>query len=338
MSLYAGLDISDKATHVDVVRGDGTQVWRGVCATDPDVISRTLNRHAPDLCRVVLETGPLSVFLYHELKARAVPAICICARHAKKVLSVRVNKSDPHDAEGLAHLARTGWYKQVHIKGNATHIERARLKIRGSLVKSRIAMLGQLRGLMKLFGLRMGTVTTPAKRAERLDKLFAQRPELEAVMQPLIASLEALEGEITQATRALDTAAAADPVCTRLMSVPGVGPITALTFKSAIEDPGRFVKGTDVGAFAGLVPRRSQSGMRDTMGRISKAGDAQLRSALYEAANSLLSRVKRTCALQRWGLKLAQAKGFKRARIAVARKLAILLHKLWQSETEFAWN
>ena len=234
-------------------------------------------------------------------------------------------------------MARTGWFKAIHIKGDATHMNRARLKIREQLVKSRIAMLGQLRGLMKLFGLRMGTVTTPSKRAERLTKLFAQKPELKAIMAPLVASLEALEREITKASCDLEVVASADPVCARLMSVPGVGPITALTFKSAIEDPGRFARGRDAGAFAGLVPRRSQSGERDTMGRISKAGDAHLRSALYEAANSLLSRVKRPCALRTWGLNLAETKGFKRARVAVARKLAILLHTLWQTKTEFVW-
>ncbi|MGH6630177.1 MAG: IS110 family transposase, partial [Burkholderiales bacterium] len=282
MTIFAGLDVSDKTTHVCVVDAGGGIAWRGVCATDPDVIAKTLGRHARGLERVVLETGPLSVFLYHGLAERAVPVTCICARHAKKVLSVQVNKSDPHDAEGLAHLARTGWYKAIRIKGDATHMDRARLKIREQLVKARIAMLGQLRGLMKLFGLRMGTVTTPGKRAERLGKLFAQKPELKAIMAPLIASLEALESQIAKATRALEAAVSADPVCERLMTVPGVGPITALTFKSSIEDPGRFARGSDAGAYAGLVPRRNQSGERDTMGRISKAGDGHLRGALYE--------------------------------------------------------
>ena len=121
------------------------------------------------------------------------------------------------------------------------------------------------------------------------------------------------------------------------MSVPGVGPVTALVFKTSIEDPDRFTRGEDAGAFAGLAPRRNQSGERDTKGRISKAGDPMLRSALYEAANSLLVRVKRPCALQTWGKQLAETKGAKRARVAVARKLAILLHRLWLSETDFRW-
>ena len=337
VEVYAGLDVSDKMTHVCVTDGAGVVVWAGACATDPEVIARTLKIRAPGLARVILETGPLSTFLYHGLAERGVPVICVCARHAKGVLSARVNKSDPHDAEGLAQMARTGWFKAVRIKQEATHMDRARLKIREQLISVHNAMAGQLRGLLKLFGLRLGKVTTPNKRRERLAALFALKPELEPILAPLIEGLEGLEVQIAGASKALAAAAAIDPVATRLMSVPGVGPVTALIFKTSIEDPDRFTRGEDAGAFAGLTPRRNQSGERDTKGRISKAGDPMLRSALYEAANSLLARVKRPCALQTWGKRLAQTKGAKRARVAVARKLAILLHRLWQSETEFRW-
>jgi transposase len=337
VEVYAGLDVSDKSTHVCVTDIKGVVLWAGACATDPEVIVRTLRTRAPGLARVILETGPLSTFLYHGLHERAVPVTCVCARHAKGVLSARVNKSDPHDAEGLAQMARTGWFKEVRIKQEATHMDRARLKIREQLIGAHNAMAGQLRGLLKLFGLRLGKVTTPNKRRERLVALFVLKPELEPILAPLIDSLEALEVQIARASKALAASAAADPVAARLMSVPGVGPITALVFKTSIEDPGRFTRGEDAGAFAGLAPRRNQSGERDIKGRISKAGDPMLRSALYESANSLLSRVKRPCALQTWGKRLAETKGGKRARVAVARKLAILLHRLWQSETEFRW-
>lgn len=334
---YAGLDVSDKMTHVCVTDGAGQVRWAGSCATDPDVIARTLKSRAPGLVRVILETGPLSAFLYHGLVERGVPTICVCARHAKGVLSARVNKSDPHDAEGLSQMARTGWFKAIRIKDEATHMDRARLKIRDQLIDARQAMAGQLRGLLKLFGLRLGQVTTPGKRRERLETLFAQKPELAPILRPLIEGIEALEVQIASASGALADAARADPVTARLMTAPGVGPIAALVFKTSIEDPDRFSRGEDAGAFAGLAPRRNQSGERDYKGRISKAGDPMLRSALYEAANSLLARVKRPCALRDWGQKLAQTKGPKRARVAVARKLAILLHRLWLSETEFRW-
>lgn len=178
MTIYAGLDVSDKATHVCVVTSDGSLVWRGVCASDPEENRKVLARHATGLVRVVLETGPLSTFLYHGLAERAVPVICICARHAKGALSARVNKSDVHDAEALAQLARTGWFKAVHIKAGATHIDRTALKIRAQLITARGACANQLRGMLKLFGLRMGSVTTPNKRRERLAALFTQRPDL----------------------------------------------------------------------------------------------------------------------------------------------------------------
>jgi transposase len=338
MACYLGLDVSDKSTHLCALDDAGKIAWRGVCATDPETLARTIERHCRDVTRVVLETGALSTFLYHGLAERGVPVVCICARHAKGVLSARVNKTDPHDAEGLAQLARTGWFKAIHIKDDATHLVRAELKVREQLVRTRQAMANQLRGLLKLFGLRLGKVTTPAKRAERLAALLAQKPELRPALAPLIAMLEALDKQIAEISRGLKRRAAADPACTRMMTIPSVGPILALTYKSSIEDPERFERGKDAGAYAGLVPRRQQSGERDSLGRISKAGDPMLRSALYEAANVMVSRLKRPCPLQAWGKALVATRGARKARVAVARKLAILLLKLWRTETDFRWN
>ena len=176
MTIYAGLDVSDKTTHVCVVTGEGAIVRRDVVASDPEVLAKWLKKHCSGLVRVVLETGPLSSFLYHGLTEREVPVICICARHAKKALSARVNKSDANDAESLAQLCRTGWFKQVHMKAGATHVDRAALKIRGQLITSRNAFANQLRGMLKLFGLRMGSVTTPNKRRERLDGCSVSGP------------------------------------------------------------------------------------------------------------------------------------------------------------------
>jgi transposase len=205
-------------------------------------------------------------------------------------------------------------------------------------VRTRQSIANQLRGLLKLFGLRLGKVTTPGKRAERLVALFAQRPELQPALAPLIATLETLDKEIAAASRKLKQRASTDPDGARMMGIPSVGPILALTFKSSIEDPGRFARGKDVGAYAGLVPRRHQSGTRDTLGRISRAGDPMLRSALYEAANNLLSRVKRPSPLQEWGRALVATRGARKARVAVARKLAILILKVWRTEEDFRWE
>jgi transposase len=293
MSRYAGLDVSNKTTHVCVVDADGVVLKRDVVASDPVVLAKWLTRHCPDVVRVVLETGALSTFLYHGLTERAVPIECICARHAKGVLSARINKSDVHDAEGLAQLGRTGWFKRVHLKDSATHIDRAALRIRTQLITTRVAMGNQLRGLLKLFGLRLGAARTPGKRAERLAALYRQRPDLEPLFAPLVASMEVIEAQLRASNRLLEERATADPVCARLMSVPGVGPITALTFTASVEDPHRFARSEDVGAYAGLIPRHSQSGERDVRGYISKAGDPMLRRSLYKAANIMLCRVRR---------------------------------------------
>jgi transposase len=337
MTTFAGLDVSDKTTHLCVVDDAGAILKRDVVASDPDLLARWLGKHCPGLVRVVLETGPLSTFLYHGLIERSIPVECICARHAKGVLAARVNKSDVHDAEGLAQLARTGWFKRVHMKASATHIDRAALRIRAQLITARVAMGNQLRGLLKLFGLRLGAANTPGKRRERLTVLYQQRPDLEPLFAPLIASIEVIEDQLRVSNRLLESRATEDAVCSRLMTVPGVGPITALTFAASVEDPHRFARSEDVGAYAGLVPRRSQSGERDVRGNISKAGDPMLRRSLYEAANIMLCRVQRPFALQQWGLRIAESKGNKRARIAVARKLAVLLHSLWLNESEFRW-
>jgi len=335
--LYAGLDVSDKKTNICIVDETGELHWQGICVTDPEALSRILRKHAPHLNKVIFETGPLSCFLYHGLLRRGLEVSCICARHAKGVLSTRLNKSDVNDAEGLAQLARTGWYKQVHIKDKNTHLDRTLLRVRHQMVKSHADMLNQLRGLLKLFGLKLGQATTPGKRNERLFHLFEQEPALKPILAPLIKTLFALEQEISKLNKQLKKRAAIDPICRHLMSVPGVGPVVALTFKASIEDPARFKQSSDVGAYAGLTPRRFQSGEMDVSGHISKFGDRMLRRALYESANSILGRLKKDCALKRWGLKLAEHKGAKRARVAVARKLAILMHKLWVSEQNFAW-
>jgi transposase len=280
----------------------------------------------------------LATFLYHGLHERHVPVTCICARHAKLALKTRNNKTDRADAEGLAQLARVGWFKPVHMKASGTHIDRAALKIRAQLISAKNAMVNQMRGMLKLFGLRIGKATTPGKRRERLEALFAQRGELRALFAPLLVVIETLEAQIGLASKGLEARAAADPVCARLMTVPGIGPVTSLIYTSTIEDPGRFARSSDVGAYAGLVPQRIQSGERDVRIGISGKGDAMLRSALFEAANNLLCRVKRPCAIRQWGLNLVKTKGPKSAKAAVARKLAELLHRLWLNESEFCWG
>jgi transposase len=200
MTIFAGFDVSDKTTHICVVDAEGGILRRDVVANDTDALGRYLELHCRDLVRVVLETGHLSTFLNYGLVERGVPIEYICARHAKGVLSTRVNKSDVHDAEGLAQLARTGRYKRVQMKASRTHIDRAALRIRAQLITARNAMANQLRGLLKLFGLRMGVARTMGRRAECLTALYNQRPDLEPLFAPLVAAIEAIVQQLRVST------------------------------------------------------------------------------------------------------------------------------------------
>jgi transposase len=338
MTSYAGMDVSDKSVAINVCDREGVLIWRGECAAYPDVIASTLEQHAPDLERIVMETGPLATWLYHELAALDVPIICICARQAKKALSAANHKSDPNDAQGLADLCRNRYYKEVRVKQDITHVARVDLKVLGLLNTQYVAVRNSLRGMLKQFGLRLGVVNTPNKLEERLEHLFRQRPDVKPMMEPLLAMARALAAELKKLHARLDATAAANPVTARMMTVPGVGPVTSLVFMTSVEDPTRFKRGREAPAFAGLVPRRIQSGNVDILGSITKTGDRMLRSALYEAAHILISRVKKPCALQTWGRGIAERRGGKRARVAVARKLAILLHRMWRDETDFRWD
>ena len=201
-----------------------------------------------------------------------------------------------------------------------------------------MALGNLLRRLMNLFGLRLGSARTPVKRRERLHALHQQRPDLEQLIAPIVAIIEAIEEQLRAFKKLLEGRASDDAVCSRLMSVPGIGPITALIFNATVEYPHRLARSEAVEAYSGLVPRRNHSGERNVRGDTSKAGDSMLRRALIEAANIMPSRVQRTFALQIWGQRIAEAKGNMRARIAVARRLVVLLHRLWLNETEFRWT
>ena len=247
-------------------------------ATDPTAIAACLAGLPAPPTRLLLETGGLTPWLWHELGARGLVVHCIDARRAKAQLALRPAKTARNDARGLAEIARMGWYANVRVKRLDAHALRAKLA-------ARRAVLAEV---------------------ERLDRVL----------------LREARDNIT---------------CRRLMTVPGVGPITALAYQSTIEDPSRFGRGRDVGAYVGLVPRRHQSGEVDRCGRISKQGDALLRGYLYEAATVLISRLQRPCALQAWARALAERIGMKKARVALARKLAVLLHHLWSRGQDFRW-
>ncbi len=337
MELYVGLDVSLKETWICVVDGAGEIVCEGTVLSEPEAIAEFVKTKAPRAKRIGLETGPTSTWLWHELRALGLPMICIDARHAKAALSMQINKSDRNDAVGLARILRAGWYKEVQVKKLSCHEIRAALNSRALLVKIKLDLENQIRGLLKNLGLRIGKAGGNVF-SRRAEELIADQSLLREAVRPLLAVREIVRREIADLHRKLLALAREDNDSRRSMTVPGIGPITALAFHSAIDEPSRFRRSRSVGAYFGLTPRRYASGEVDWSGRISKCGDRMLRTYLFEAAGVLLTRVPQWCKLKAWGHRLWKRIGFKKAKIAVARKLAVMLHRMWCDGTDFIWS
>ena len=337
MELYVGMDVSLKDTSICVVDDDGEIQCEGTVISEPEAITEFIRTHAPHAKRIGLETGPTTTWLWHEIRVLGLPVICIDGRHAKAALSMQINKSDRNDAVGLARIMQCGWYKEVQVKRLSCHEIRAVLGSRAQLVKIKRDLENQIRGLMKNQGLMIGKAGGNVFR-RRAEELLGPHGLLCDAVRPLLEVREKVSREIAALYRKLMGLARIDADIRRSMTVPGIGPITALAFHSAIDEPIRFRRSRSVGAYVGLTPRRYASGEIDWSGRISKCGDRMLRTYLFEAAGVLLTRVPQWCKLKAWGHRLWKRIGFKKAKVAVARKLAVILHRMWRDETNFIWS
>ena len=337
MEHYVGLDVSLKLTAICIVDGAGKIVREGMVASNPEAIAAFIKSHARHVVRIGLEAGATSTWLWTELNNMGLPVICIDARHAKAALKMQINKSDRKDAVGIARIMQCGWYKEVRVKGLDSHAIKALLVSRALLVKIKRDLENQMRGLLKNLGLVIGRAKMNVF-AVRAAELIEDRPELAAAVGPLLKAREAIEQQIADFDRKVMRLARDDAQVRRFMTTPGVGAITALCFLATIDDPTRFKRSRSVGAYVGLTTRRYASGEIDWTGRISKCGDAMLRSYLYEAANVLLTRVAKWSTLKAWGIRLAKRSGLRKAKVAVARKLAVILHRIWVDGTEFNWS
>ncbi len=337
MTSYVGLDVSLKSTSICVVDADGVVIVEQSVDSGPDCIADFIHMNAPGVQRVGLESGPTSVWLWRELAQRGLPVICIDARHARAALSMQINKSDRNDAVGIARIMQTGWYREVQIKSPVSHATRALLNTRALLVKIRRDLENQVRGLLKVEGLVIGRAKDGVF-SSRVRALLGERPDMALIIEPLLSARENTRQQLGLLERRVRQLASETPLTRSLMTVPGVGPVTALAFMATIDDPGRFRRSRSVGAYLGLTPRRHASGEVDWNGRISKCGDTLMRSYLFEAAGVLLTRVQKWCVLKAWGLRIAKRSGMKKARTAVARKLAVILHRMWRDGTEFQWD
>ena len=330
MQYYVGLDVSSKQTSICVVNQTGSVVREGF---DPEAIAAFVRSNAPGVVRIGLETGPTATSLWTGLRRLGLPMICIDARHAKAVLKMQINKSDRNDAAGIARIMQTGWFTEVRVKDLDSHSVRALLASRALLVKVKRDLENQVRGLLKNLGLVIGVDKPSSPREPR--SLSSIRPEPVAAVSPLLEARMAIEQQIDDLDRKVLKLARHDVQVRRFMTTPGIGPITALCFKATIDDPTRFRRSRSVGAYVGLTTRRHASGEVDWSGRISKCGDAMLRMYLFEAAGVLLARVPKWSVLKAWGMRLAKRNGLHKAKVAIARKLAVILHRMWIDGTEF---
>lgn len=328
MEQYIGLDVSLKDTAISIRQG-GSRIWRGKCASDPALLAEIIRKQAPLAKRVVFETGPLSTWFYHALTAEGVPAICIEARHAQKILNETLNKTDANDADGLAQLAEAGFYKAVRVKGLDAMLDRTLIGVRKQVAGMAIQLSNQIRGVMKTFGL-----IVPKSKGRVFEghvrELLTGNDRLARIILPLLDAWRDIRKHAANLDRQLLAAARNSRAAQLLMTIPGIGAITSLSFSAAIEDPGNFKRSRSVGAWLGLTTRRYQSGEIDYDGHISRRGDSHLRSLLYEAAVVMLTRTKsrHDSSLKDWGLKLRGRLGIKRAAVAVARKLAVIMHSM----------
>lgn len=331
-----GLDVSLELTSVCVVDSSGKTLWQGRCASTPEAIAATIRARAPEVVRVGLESGPLSAWHWHELRKLELPVVCLDARHAKAALALQLNKSDRNDARGLAQIVRTGWYREVAVKSWDSQLVRSLLSTRAQLVRMRVDLANQIRGVLKPFGLVAGRGGGQPF-MNRVRALVADGP-LQELAEALIAAWQALDDQIRTLSRRLIALARQDQTVKRLMTAPGVGVLVALTYVSVIDDPKRFATSSSVGAYVGLTPRRFQSGEDDYTGHISKRGDALLRTYLFEAAGIILHRVAKGSSLKAWGIRLTKRIGDRKATVAVARKLASILHRMWTDGSDFHWS
>ena len=337
MSYFVGLDVSLDETAICIVDDAGVIFREGKADTEPEAIAIWLKAAEVPIERLGLEAGPLSPWLYEGLQVGGLPAICIETRRMKGATAVMAVKTDRNDARAIAQAMRVGWFTAVHVKTVESQELRLLLTNRKTLQTSRVRLENEIRGTLKAFGLKVGRVSTAAFEA-RVIELTADRPRLQAMVKPMLAARQALRLQFDALHVMVLTAVKTHAVCRRLLTVPGVGAVTALTFATAIDDPARFARSRDVGSHLGLTPRKYASGEIDRNGAISKSGDRLAREALFVAAHSLLTRVTRWSTLKAWGTAIAKRRGLRRATVAVARKLSVILHRMWADGSEFRWR
>jgi len=337
MEHFAGLDVSVKDTSVCIVDDTGRIVREVKVASEPEALLAVLTSPLYRFKRIGLEAGPLSQWLFSALAEAGLPVICVETRHMRAVLQAQINKTDRNDARGIAQMMRAGLYRPVHVKTLRSQKLRMLLTHRKLLQSKAIAVDNDLRGTLRNFGLKVGVVGASRFEA-RISELVENLPDLAQLVESLLIVRRTLRQQIGILHGRLLTIVRTDDVCRRLMTVPGVGPVVALTYRASVDVPARFRNSKAVGAVFGLTPSKYQSGEIDRTGGISRCGDEMMRAMLYEAAHIMLVRVTKRSWLKAWAMKIARRRGIKKAIVALARRLAVILHRIWVDGSEFRWT
>jgi transposase len=325
---YAGIDVSLESSAVCVVDGAGKIVREAKVASEPEALIAWFRLLGLRVERIGLEAGPLSQWLYAALREASLAVELLETRHVRDAFKAMLVKSDRNDARGIAQLMRLGWFRPVHCKSIEAQETRAVLTARKLLQSKLRDIENSLRGVLRGFGLKVGK-TTERTFAARISELVIGHPGLELVARALLEAHAVLLREFTGLDKHTQKLARLHPQARLLMTTPAVGPIVALTYAAAIDDPTRFRSSKTTGAHFGLTPKKYQSGQTDYTGRISKIGDASVREALYQAAHVMLTKPVKNCsALKGWAMRIARRAGMRKAKVALARKLAVILHRM----------
>ncbi len=339
MEYYSGLDVSLETTFISIIDEKGKIVSEANVKTGVESIYKYLAEQNLAYERIGLESGQLSISLCKGLVKKGLNVICVEARHMAAALSAKINKNDKNDARGIAQMMRVDLYKTVKIKSDESCQIKMLLGSRRQLVNTKQQVNGSIRGLLKIYGLKIGARTATKSFAEKVKESISKLDSYsKASIEALLVNSEQLEKSILKLDKLLIKLGKEDKACKLLMTVPGVGIITALSYKSSLDDPTRFEDSEVVGAYMGLTPKQYSSGEVDRHGHISKMGPKECRSMLYEAAQSILTVCKKSSKLKTWGLKIMKKKGMKKAAVAVARKLAVIMHRMLIDEKEFCYN
>src|SRR5215204_6531857 len=337
MEHSAGLDVSVKETSVCIVDDTGKIAREVKVASEPDALLAVLTNSAYHFKRIGLEAGPLSQWLFSALAEAGLPVICVETRHMRAALRAQINKTDRNDARGIAQMMRAGLYRPVHVKTLRSQKLRMLLTHRKLLQSNAVAIENDLRATLRNFGLKVG-VAGKVKFEARIKELVENLPDLAVLVEPLLIVRRTLREQIGVLQRRLLAIVRDDDVCRRLMTVPGVGPVVALTYRVTVDVPARFRKSKAVGAVFGLTPSKHQSGESSRTGGISRCGDEMMRVMLYEAAQVMLVRSVKWSWLKAWAMQLARRRGMKKAIVALARRLAVILHRICVDGTEVRWT